>query len=71
MSKLRFFIVDPRGSAMAVDIPDDVAAGLDLLHADGMADDKAAELLWAANRSGRDAAGFAAHLVELRKAFRP
>lgn len=52
-------------------VPADVVAGLDLLTDDGMDADKAAPLLMAAHRDGRDAEAFARHLLKLRKAVRP
>lgn len=66
----RFFMASPNGAITAVAIPVDVDAGMDLLLADGMDGEKAAEMMWAANRDGRDALAFAEHLIMLRRAFR-
>lgn len=47
-----------------------LSRGMDLLHADGMPDDRAAELLLACVGDGRDPEAFAQHLLKLRRAFR-
>jgi hypothetical protein len=51
-------------------VPPDVVAGLDLLVDDGMPVDKAAALVGAEHRDGRDAEAFARHLLRLRRAAR-
>lgn len=76
----RRFAVSPAGAAWeltsyqaTVDhmgVPPDVVAGLDLLVDDGMPVDKAADLVVAAHRDGRDAEAFARHLLRLRRAAR-
>lgn len=44
--------------------------GLDLLLADGMPDDKAAQLMLACVAEGRDPEQFARHVIKLRRAIR-
>jgi hypothetical protein len=46
------------------------SAAYDLLADDGMPPEKAAEMVAAAHRSGRDPEAFARHLTRLRKAWR-
>jgi hypothetical protein len=51
-------------------VPPDVAAALDLLVDDGMPVERAAELVVAAHKDGRDAEAFARHVLKLRRALR-
>ncbi|HXJ27483.1 MAG TPA: hypothetical protein VNH17_17350 [Streptosporangiaceae bacterium] len=65
----RFFMAR-NGEIEVVDIPDSVSAAMDIMTADRVPADRAAELCWAAHRSGRDPEAFARHFVELRRAIR-
>lgn len=58
----------PYQQAKSLGVSDSVIAGLDILMDDRMDPVKAAELLLAAERDGKDAETFARHLIRLRKA---
>lgn len=77
---MRVFVVDTGGDAAAVErgvedilaalgIPADASAGYDILTDDGMSPEKAADLVAACVRGGRNAEDFARHMVKLRKAM--
>jgi hypothetical protein len=51
-------------------IPMSVDAAMDILYDDGMSVDMAAEMSFAAWKSGKDPESFARHVVKLRKAAR-
>ena len=62
------FKADTRGCVSPVVADSLTSAAYDILHDDGMAPDKIADLLIGCRRSGRDPEAFARHLVELRRA---
>jgi hypothetical protein len=66
----RVFVAGQHGTEQAGEIDDAMMEALDLLTADGMSMDKAAGMVAACHRSGRDAVEFARHVVALRKAAR-
>ena len=65
----RLFIAR-NGEIEVIDIPESVLTAMDVMLADAVPMSRAAQLCWAAHRSGRDPVAFAAHFVKLRKAIR-
>jgi hypothetical protein len=62
--------VTPYEEMRALGASDAVIAAYDVLADDGMPADQAAQLVVAAERSGRDPMATARHIVKLRKALR-
>ena len=64
------FAVNAKGTAVSLDFSDAVSEAFDIMHADGLSHEKAAELAVAAEKSGRDPVAFARHFVEVRQGLR-
>ena len=67
----RMFVVTGAGVVLEVVLSPEMDAAMDILGDAGMLDQKRADLLYAAERSGRNPEHFARHLVKLSKAAFP
>lgn len=65
----RIFIGGPQG-IQAAEAPPGAEEACDLMAADGVPPQRAADMALAAHREGKDPAAFARHFVRLRKAMR-
>jgi hypothetical protein len=71
MPDIRVFVVDGAGTVQdAGAIDDQLVSALDILLGDKMPLQRAADLVAASRRLGRDPEADARHLVKLRKAYR-
>ena len=64
------FVVSTSGIAAEVTLSEAVSRAYDIMTADGVAPQTAAEMAAAAERSGKDPVAFAEHFTRLRKAAR-
>lgn len=64
------FAVDMAGTVYELNLSDAVSRAYDILAADGVPPQQAADMAVAAERSGRDPVRWAGHFTELRRSLR-
>lgn len=64
------FVADMRGTVAEILLSEQVSTAYDLMTADGVPPQRAADMAAAAERSGKDPVAFAEHFVKVRQGFK-